>query len=128
MKSRVILIAIVITVFISWFTGLINNLSDNLESTPTDKSEFEVSEEEGSLSLTSLAEVEKKALWNKSNLKQTMLAYSPSFLNMKYLVEDQIEDTGRFKNKLLKHIEDVEREFVSGTISSDLAKEKLANY
>ena len=57
-----------------------------------------------------------------------MIALFPNFSEMRYLVEDKLEDSGKFKKELLSHIDTVQQEFMAGKISSSEAKEKLGNY
>ena len=69
---------------------------------------------------------EKKQLevWNQSPLKQEFIALFPNFDAMKRYVNDKIRGDA-LQNKLLKRIDNVEIQFISGTLSGEQSKSKI---
>ncbi|RUM71303.1 MAG: hypothetical protein DSZ07_00735 [Sulfurovum sp.] len=77
------------------------------------------------LQFQTLSMQEKKNLWNNSTLKDDMLTLFPNFSEIKYLIKNQIEDDGLFKQELLNYIDSVREEYISGRLSSKQAKASL---
>ena len=69
---------------------------------------------------------EKKQLevWNSSELKKEFMELFPNFDAMKRYVNDKIRGDA-LQEKLLKRIDDVEIQFISGTLSGEQSKSKL---
>ena len=69
---------------------------------------------------------EKKQLeaWNKSELQHEFIELFPNFDAMKRYVNDRIRGDA-LQNKLLKRIDDVEIQFISGTLNGEQSKSKL---
>ncbi len=69
---------------------------------------------------------EKKQLevWNKSELQHEFIELFPNFDAMKRYVNDRIRGDA-LQNKLLKRIDNVEIQFISGTLSGEQSKSKL---
>lgn len=117
----------VIGLIVYWLIGFVHNLDEDVDVSYGYNEKRLVSDGEV-LEMSSLSESEKKVRWNASSAKQEMIALFPNFSEMRYLVEDKLEDSGKFKKELLSHIDTVQQEFMAGKISSSEAKEKLGNY
>ncbi|MCK5853850.1 MAG: hypothetical protein KAG56_01425 [Sulfurovaceae bacterium] len=63
-------------------------------------------------------------VWNKSELKQEFLEQFPNFDGMKRYVDGKIKGDA-LQKKLLQAIDDVEIQFISGTLSGEQSKAKL---
>ncbi len=127
MNGSMLFALVLIGGIIFWLIGFVNDLDDDV-NVSYGYSEKRLLSGEDTLEMSSFSINEKKKIWNNSNAKKEMLSLCPNFSEMRYLVEDKIEDTGVFKKGLLKHIESLQREFMSGKISSDVVKSKLSNY
>jgi hypothetical protein len=57
-----------------------------------------------------------------------MLALFPNFSEMTYFVNNQVEDDGLFKKKLLEHINSVQESYIGGSLSDEQVKLKLSNF
>ena len=138
MNRTMIVAGVVIFIIVSWLTGFINKLNDDVDvsygfhekSVVTgDKSNYTVDMNgKEVLQLSSLSMQEKKDLWNDSVLKKDMLALFPNFLEMEEFINNQVEDDGIFRKKLLEHIKNVEEEYIGGSISKDKAKAHLSKF
>ena len=117
----------VIGLIVYWLIGFVHNLDEDVDVSYGYNEKRLVSDGEV-LEMSSLSESEKKVRWNASSAKQEMIALFPNFSEMRYLVEDKLEDSGKFKKELLSHIDTVQQEFMAGKISLSEAKEKLGNY
>ncbi len=117
----------VIGLIVYWLIGFVHDLDEDVDVSYGYNEKRLVSDGEV-LEMSSLSESEKKVRWNASSAKQEMIALFPNFSEMRYLVEDKLEDSGKFKKELLSHIDTVQQEFMAGKISSSEAKEKLGNY
>jgi len=70
-------------------------------------------------------EVKKQLeIWNNSELKQEFMELFPNFDAMKRYVNDKIVGDA-LQEKLLKRIDDVEIQFISGTLNGEQSKSKL---
>ena len=127
MNSSMLFGLVVIGAIVYWLIGFVHGLDEEVDVSYGYNEKRLVGSEEflmdGSLSLN-----EKKKLWANSTLKQEMIGLFPNFSEMNYLVEDKVGESGQFKKALLNHIDKIQKEFMSGKISSSLAKEKLGNY
>ena len=117
----------VIGLIVYWLIGFVHDLDEDVDVRYGYNEKRLVSDGEV-LEMSSLSENEKKVRWNASSAKKEMIALFPNFSEMRYLVEDKLEDSEKFKKDLLSHIDSVQQEFMAGKISSGAAKEKLANY
>jgi len=135
MNRTVILAAIMISLIVFWLIGFVNTLHDDVDvshkldkkALALDKSYMTVnSYGDEVLLLNKLSVEEKKRLWNSSNLKIEMLELFPHFIAMKTFVEEHLQDDGTFKEELLSHIENVEFEYIGGSLSGDKAKASLS--
>ncbi len=127
MNSSMVFALLVIGSIVYWLIGFVQDLDDDVDVKYGYNEKRLVAGEE-SLDMTTLSLNEKRQRWKNSNAKKEMLALCPNFIEMRYLVEDRIEDNSAFKKDLLKYIDSVQREFMSGKISADGAKAKLLNY
>ena len=57
-----------------------------------------------------------------------MLNFFPRFSEMRYFVENHIEDDGNFKEKLLEHIDSVELTYIGGSMTGQSAKATLSKF
>jgi len=64
--------------------------------------------------------------WNASPLKDEFLELFPDFSVMKHFVKERIRGE-RFKQRLLKHINNVEDKFFSGSLNAEQAKQMLGS-
>jgi len=137
MKQTVIFFAILIGLFIYWFMGTMNNLIDDTDVSIGFNEKAAVT---GSKSATEynangseiivfndVSMKEKKRLWNNSDLKIEMVELLPNFSEMKYFVEEHVEDDD-FKKLLLSHVEDVEFKYIGGSLTVVKAKQELSNF
>ena len=136
MNGTMIFAGVVIFVIVSWLTGFINELNDDVDVRhgfhekaviTGDKSNYRVDENgKEILQLQTFSMQEKKDLWNNSVLKADMLALFPDFSEMEYFINNQIEDDGLFKQELLEHVKHVEDEYIGGALSEERAKASLS--
>jgi len=137
MKQTVIFFAILITFFYLWFTDTINNIIDgtdvsigvNEKALATGSKSATEYNANGSeiIVFNGVSIEEKKRLWNNSDLKVEMLELFPKFTEIKYFVEEHIEDD-TFKKLLLSHVEDVEFRYIGGSLSVEKVKQELSNF
>ena len=138
MNGTMVFAGVVIFIIVSWLTGFVNELHDDVDVSygfhekallTGDKSNYTVDENGREvLQLHTLSMQEKKNLWNNSLLKEDMLALFPNFSEMEYFIKNQVEDDGLFKEKFLSHIGAVQEAYIGGIISEDRAKERLSNF
>jgi len=136
MKQTVIFFAIVIGLFIYWFMGTMNNIIDDTDVSigfnekavvTGSKSAIEYNANGNEVIVFNGVSIkEKKRLWNNSDLKVEMVELFPNFSEMKYFVEEHIEDDD-FKKLLLSHVEDVEFKYIGGSLTVAEAKQELSN-
>ena len=130
MNRTVILAGIMISLIVFWLIGFVNTLHDDvdvihrLDEKSVEKSYTTVD----IYANDTLTLEEKKALWSSSDLKVEILQLFPHFMEMKSLVEEDIEGDSTFKDELLAKIENVEFEYIGGGLSGKKAKEALANF
>lgn len=138
MNKTTIVVGIIIFAIVFWLIGFVNTLHadgesryryDDTASTSKNKNHITVNTYgDEVLLLNNLSLQEKKNLWNKSNLKVTMLELFPHFIQMKDFVKKHVEDDGAFKKKLLSNIEHVEFEYVGGSLNGESATLALSNF
>ena len=138
MKQTVVFFGVVIFLIVFWLIGFVNNLQDEVDvghgfeekTTVESSSKNYIVNSSGNevLLLNKLSLAEQKKLWNKSPLKEDMLELFPEFSEMKYFVNEHIEDDGFFKKELLKYINRVEVRYISGTLTGIKAKSMLSNF
>ena len=138
MNGTVIFSAIVIFVIVSWLIGFVNTLHDEVDVSHgfneksmiiEGKSNYSVNSQGNEvLQLYTLSDKEKKKLWNGSPLKKDMLKLFPRFSEIKYFIEEHIEDDGNFKEDLLGHVNSVELEYIGGSLTGQSAKASLSNF
>jgi len=70
----------------------------------------------------------KKAreIWRESPIMKNVLKLFPKFGLMKELIKTQVEESP-FRRQLLKRLDAVEDQYLSGTIDSEKAKEMIRN-
>jgi hypothetical protein len=137
MNRTVILGGIMISLIVFWLIGFVNTLHDdvdvvhrlNKKDSSSNKSYTTIdSYGDEVLSLNTFSMKEKKRLWNNSNLKIEMLQLFPHFIEMKTFVEEHIKDDGTFKDEILTNIENVEFEYIGGSMSAEKAKSALSTF
>ena len=138
MNGTMVFAGVVIFVIISWLVGFINTLHDDVDVNygfqekamiSGDKSNYTVDAQGNEvLKLDTLSYQEKKNLWKHSLLKEDMLELFPRFSEIKYFIENHIEDDGAFKEALLEHVEGVELKYIGGTLTGESAKSTLSNF
>jgi len=138
MNKTMIFAGIVIFIIVSWLTSFVNELNDDVDVSygfdekaviTGDKSSHIVNiDGKEVLELNKLSMKEKKDTWNSSILKNDMLALFPDFLEMQNFIDNHIEDDGVFKTELLEHLNDVEEEYIGGSISEERARESLLKF
>jgi len=137
MSKTVIFFGIVVFFIISWLIGFVDNLEDDVDVSygfneksivvgdikdyKLDSSGNEI------LELSTFSLDEKKRLWSESSLKEEMIELFPDFSEIKYFIENRIEDDGSFKNELLAHVEDVQENYLGGGVTGRKAKIMLSN-
>ncbi|SFV58585.1 hypothetical protein MNB_SV-14-1060 [hydrothermal vent metagenome] len=138
MNKTMIFAGVVIFLIVSWLTGFVNELNDEVDVSygfnekaivTGDNSNYivDVNGKEV-LQLDKLSMQEKKNLWNSSLLKKDMLELFPNFLEMQNFIDNHIEDDGLFKKELLEHLKSVEEEYIGGIISEEQAKARLLEF
>ena len=138
MNRTVILGGIMISLIVFWLIGFVNTLHDEVDVSHKLSEKRVVSEEQSYmtvdihgnevLSLCKLSLKGKKNLWNSSSTKVEMLELFPHFIEMKTFVEERIADDGNFKELFLSHIEDIELEYIGGSLSGAKAKASLSDF
>jgi len=138
MNKTIIVAGIIIFGIVSWLTGFVNTLHEDVdvnygfqEKVLVDgNSRNTVINSNGDevLVLTQLSLQEQKKIWNSSILKDDMLELFPRFSDMRYFVENHIEDEGDFKEVLLSHIDMVASKYIGGSLSGQGAKVALSQF
>ena len=138
MNKTMIFAGVVIFIIVSWLTGFVNELHDDVDVSygfhekavlTGDTSNYRVDVNgKKVLQLDTLSMQEKKNLWNASTLKEDMLVLFPDFSEIKYFINNQIEDDGLFKQELLEHVQHVEEDYIGGNISEERAKASLSKF
>jgi len=138
MNRTMIFAGIVIFVIVSWLTGFVNTLNEDVDVNYGFQEKAFVTGEKSNtlvnsqgdevLLLSKLSLQEKKNRWTNSILKNDMLALFPQFSEMRYFVENHIEDDGAFKQELLEHINSVELEYIGGSLTGQSAKASLSKF
>ena len=134
MNRTVILAGIMISLIVFWLIGFVNGLNEDIDvshkidkKASSSKSHMTMNSfGDEVLLLSGLSMKEKKRLWNDSNLKLEMLELFPHFMEMKAFVEEYVEDDGTFKDELLRHMENIEFEYIGGSMSGEKAKASLS--
>ena len=138
MNGTMVFAGVVIFIIVSWLTGFVNELNEDVDVSygfhekalvTGDKSHYTVDTNGREvLQLHTLSMQEKKNLWNNSLLKEDMLTLFPNFSEIEYFVNNQVEDDGLFKEKLLNHIRAVQEAYIGGSLSDEQAKLKLSHF
>ena len=76
------------------------------------------------LDVTGVDTKRQVAVWNASKLKEEFLDLFPDFIDMKKFVQGRVRGDA-LQAKLLKHIENVEGRYFSGTFNTEQAKRAL---
>ena len=137
MNKSILFFGVVVFFIITWLVGFVNSLEDevdvgigfNEKDKVEGESKYTIVNSSGDevLLLDKLSLQKQKRLWNNSMLKNDFMELFPNFIDMKYFVEDHIEDEGAFKKELLENIRKVEVEYVSGRVTEERAKSMLMN-
>ena len=138
MNGTMVVAGVVIFIIVSWLTGFVNDLNEDVDVSygfhekalvTGDKSHYTVDTNGREvLQLHTLSMQEKKNLWNHSLLKEDMLALFPNFSEMEYFITNQVEDDGLFKKKLLNHLNSVQEAYIGGRLSDEQAKSTLSHF
>jgi len=130
MKQTVLFFGISIFLIVYWLIGFVNKLDDDVDVSHGYNEKVSIVNSSGVevLILDNTPLVKQKELWNKSMLKIDMVELFPNFSEIKYFIDEHIEDDGSFKKKLLLHINTIEDKYISGTITGKKAKVMLSNF
>jgi len=138
MSKTVFLFGMVIFAVVSWLIGFVNELHEDVNvlhplekftSTSKDNKSYRLDINGNEiLELGGFSLEEKKKLWNASPLKVEMINLFPDFSEMKYFIQNRIEDDGSFSREFLSYIEDIQGEYIGGALSSDNVKLKLSHF
>ena len=133
MNGTMIVSAIVIFFIVSGLISFVNELHDDVDVKSSYSKEENVNyvvdaAGEDVLILTGLTLSEKKSSWNASSVKSDMLVLFPNFIEMKRLLEEQIEEEGAFKRMLLERLSKVEEEYIGGITNGQSAKATLSQF
>ena len=139
MNKTMIVAGVVIFTIVSWLTTFVNEIHEDVDVSYGFHEKELIAGEESNyivdvngkkvLQLQTLSMQEKKSLWNKSTLKNEILELFPDFTEIKYLINNQIEDDdGLFKQELLNHIDSVQEEYIGGSLSEEQVKERLLKF
>ena len=77
------------------------------------------------LDLTSAKPDEQVDVWNHSRLKEEFLSLYPGFMEMKQFIKERTRGEP-FQQKMLKHINTIEEQFMAGKINAEEAKRRLS--
>ena len=66
----------------------------------------------------------KLSIWHRSPLHKEYIDLFPDFIAMRNFIKDRIADQD-FQQKLLEHLDKIEDNYISGSITQETAKEKL---
>ena len=77
------------------------------------------------LNLAGVPMKKAREVWRESQLRKEMLDLCPDFEGMKDFVNDRLRPSA-FRKKLLERLDDVEGEYLGGSIDSETAKRKLS--
>ena len=137
MNKTVIFFGIIIFIIISWLVGFVNELHDDVDVNygfnektmiEGDMKNYKLDSNGNEiLELSTLSLEDKKRLWNNSPLKEEMINLFPDFSEMKYFIENRIDDDGVFKRKLLTHTQSVQEKYIGGGMSGESAKNMLSH-
>jgi len=137
MNKTVIFFGTVIFFIISWLVGTVNNLHDDVDVSygfneksivAGDMKNYKLDNSGNKiLELSTFSLDEKKRLWSQSSLKEEMIELFPDFSEIKYFIENRIEDDGSFKNELLVHVEHVQENYIGGGVTGTKAKIMLSH-
>jgi hypothetical protein len=137
MNKTVAFFGTVIFLVISWLIGFVNELQDDVDVSygfnektmiVGDIKNYKLdSNGDRILELSTLSLEEKKKLWSESLLKEEMLKLFPNFSEIKYFIENRIQDDGSFKDELLVQVEQVQESYISGSLTGKKAKVMLSN-
>ena len=125
MKQTVIFFAILIGFFLYWFMGTMNNIIEDTDVSIGIKEKTIVSGGSEIISFNGVSMKEKKKLWNNSTLKVEMISLLPNFSEIKYFVEENVDDD-EFKKLLLSRVEDLEFKYIGGSLTVAKAKQELS--
>jgi len=135
MNKTMIFAGVVIFLIVSWLTGFVNELNDEVDVSYGFNEKAIITGDKSNsiiyvngkevLQLDKLPMKEKKNLWNSSVLKKDMLVLFPDFAKMQYFIKNHIKDDGLFKKELIEHLNDIEEEYIGGSISEEQAKALL---
>jgi len=135
MSKTIISFGVIVFLIISWLIGFVDKLDEDIDVNHGFKEKAVI---EGNykldsignevLELSTLSLEEKKRLWNQSQLKEEMIDLFPDFSEIKYFIENRLEDDGSFKNELLTYVEQVQDNYIGGGLSSSKAKIMLSNF
>jgi hypothetical protein len=67
-----------------------------------------------------------KKIWSESPIKDDILDYFPNFEIMREMIGEELVDSN-FRRYLLQKFDEVETDYLGGSIDSEKAREKLAN-
>ena len=79
------------------------------------------------LDLNGVPEKEAREVWEKSPVRRELLEEFPRFEAMRDLIHQEIK-AGPFRQKLLAVLDEVESDFLSGSIDSDTARKRLSDF
>jgi len=131
MYKRMIFVGVLAFAIVSLVTIIVNELTNEVDvSYGFHEKEFITGDSNGKevLQLKAISMEEKKKIWNNSTLKDDIFALFPNFSEIKYLIKNQIEDDGLFKQELLNHIDSVKEEYIGGRLSVEQAKVSLLKF
>jgi len=140
MKATLLFAALIIFAVVYWLVGFVNVLHDDVDVShglktereqvvTGDRSKYTVDSLGNEvLLLSKLTKQEKRNAWNSSVLKNDMLAIFPRFSEIRFFIDTHIEDDGVFKKELVAHINKVEREYITGSITGERAKARLSHF
>jgi hypothetical protein len=135
MSKTVISFGVIVFLIISWLIGFVDKLDEEVDVNYgfNEKAMVEGNYKLDSignevLELSTLSLAEKKRLWNQSQLKEEMINLFPNFSEIKYFIENRLEDDGSFKHELLTYVEHVQDNYIGGGMSGKKAKIMLSNF
>jgi len=138
MYKRIIFVGVVAFAIVSFVTIIVNELTSEVDvSYGFHEKEFITGDNSNAivdvngkeiLQLQAFSMEKKKKIWNNSTLKDDILALFPNFSEINYCINNQIEDDGLFKEKLLNHIDSIREKYIGGSLSVGEAKANLLKF
>ncbi len=125
MNKTIIVVGVVIFFFISWFTGFVTEINEDVDVNYGFHEKELITGDKAISGTLSIEENQK--IWSTSPVKDKMLSLFPKFIEMKNFIDDNMEDSD-FKTKLLNNIDSVNERYIGGELTQQSAKASLSKF